>query len=71
MMNRLGFLLMAIAQALFALRALLQPHRAKDGNIQRKTIYAKMPLWFYRCVGVLCAGLAVLFFYLFLKPPLN
>ena len=71
MINRLGFLLMAIVQVLFALRCLRNPQKAKDVNIQQRTIWAKLPLSFYRGVGVLCAGAAILFFYMFLKPPSN
>jgi len=36
-----------------------------------RKIAAKLPLSFYRGVGVFCAGAAILFFYLFLNPPSN
>lgn len=71
MLHRLLFLLMAIAQAAFAVRGLRNPQAAKDVNVNMHTTWAKLPLSFYRVVGVLCAGLAILFFYLFLSPPSN
>jgi hypothetical protein len=60
---------MAILQALCAVRAIFNPQAARAGNIKCKTIYANLPLSLYRCVGVLCAGAAISFFYLFLKSP--
>jgi hypothetical protein len=69
MLDRLVFLLMAIVQVLFAVRCLRNPQAAKDLNVQKRTIWAKLPLSFYRGVGLLCTGAAILFFYLFLKPP--
>jgi hypothetical protein len=66
MIHRIPFLLMAIVQALFALRCLRNPEAAKAVNVQQGTIWAKLPLSFYRAIGVLCAGAAILFLYLFL-----
>jgi hypothetical protein len=68
-MHRLPFLLMAIVQALFAIRALRNPRAVKDLNIRLGTVWANLPLSFVRGVGVVCAGAAILFFYLFLWPP--
>jgi hypothetical protein len=59
---------MAVVQALFAVRCLRSPEAAKTVNVQLRTIWANLPLAFYRGVGVICAGAAILFFYLFLKP---
>jgi hypothetical protein len=71
MTSRIWFLLMAIAQVFFAVRCLLQPEIAKAGNVRMKTIDAKLPLFFFRGMGLVCAGAAALFFCLFLKPPSN
>jgi type VI protein secretion system component VasF len=60
---------MAIVQGLFALRCFRNPQAAKDVNVRMGTVWAKLPLSFYRGVGVLCAVAAFLFFYLFLNPP--
>ncbi len=65
--QRALFLLMAAVQALFAFRALGNPQAAKDLNIRLKTIWAKLPLSFYRGVGIVCAGLSIWFLYLFLN----
>jgi hypothetical protein len=68
---------MAIAQAAFAVRGLRNPQAVKDLNMVNprsefvRKIAAKLPLSFYRGVGVFCAGAAILFFYLFLNPPSN
>jgi len=62
---------MAIAQALLALRCLRNPQAAKRVNIDQMTIWANLPLSFYRGIGVLCASGAILFFYMFLKPHSN
>jgi type VI protein secretion system component VasF len=57
---------MAVVQALFALRCFRNPEAAKLINVEQGTIWAKLPLSFYRALGVLCAGAAILFLYLFL-----
>ncbi len=64
-MHRLLFLLMAILQALFAIRAIRTPQKVKDLNLSLKTIWAELPISFFRGIGVVCAGAAILFFYLF------
>jgi hypothetical protein len=69
MWHRLPFLLMAIVQVLFAVRCVRNPKAAKDVNIRMGTIWAKLPTSFYRGLGVVCAGAAILFFYLSLNPP--
>jgi hypothetical protein len=69
MINRLGFLLMAFAQVLFGVRLLLKPEAAKAVNVKLGTIWAKLPVAFYRALGVVCSGAAILFFYLCLFPP--
>jgi hypothetical protein len=46
MIHRIPFLLMAIVQALFALRCLRNPEAAKAVNVQQGTIWAKLPLSF-------------------------
>jgi hypothetical protein len=60
---------MAIVQVVFAVQAIFRPQAARAGNIKQKNIYAKMPLPVYRAVGLVCAGAAILFFYMFLNPP--
>lgn len=70
-MQRIFFLLMAVAQVAFAVRLLRKPQAAKDVNIRLKTMWARFPLWFYRGMGVLCSGAAILFFYMFLYPPIS
>ena len=69
MIERIAFLLMAIVQVLFAVRCLRNPQAAKDVNIRLRTIWANLPLSFYRGVGVVCAAFAIFFFCLFLNPP--
>jgi hypothetical protein len=69
MLHRLPFLLMAIMQVVFAIRGFCNPQAAKDINVRFGTIWAKLPLWFYRGIGVVCSVAAILFFYLFLNPP--
>jgi hypothetical protein len=71
MTHRLSFPLMATVQVVFAVQAIFRPQAARAGNIKRKNIYANMPLPIYRAVGFVCAGAAVLFFYLFLKSYSN
>jgi len=66
---RVFFLLMAIAQVLFAIRCLRNPQAAKDVNVRLKTIWARLPLSFYRGIGVLCTAAAMWFLYLFFNPP--
>jgi hypothetical protein len=67
--ERAFFLLMAAAQAFFAIRAVGNPQAVKEVNIRLNTIWARMPLWFYQGIGLLCAGAAICFFYLFFNPP--
>jgi hypothetical protein len=62
---------MAIVQAFFAVRCLRNPEAAKDENVRMMTIWANLPLSFWRALGIICAGAAILFFYLFLYPPSN
>jgi hypothetical protein len=62
---------MAVVQTLFAVRCLRNPEAAKRVNVQQGTIWANLPLAFFRGLGVICAGAAILFFYLFLKPHSN
>jgi hypothetical protein len=69
MIQRVPFLLMALVQVFFAVRCLHNPRAAKEVNIRMGTIWAKLPLSFYRGVGVACAAAALLFFYLSLYPP--
>jgi hypothetical protein len=71
MNDRPLFLLMAVAQVFFAIRLVRNPQAAKDVNIRMKTMWAKFPLTFYRGAGVVCAGAAILFFYMFLRPRSN
>jgi hypothetical protein len=71
MVQRIGFLLMAMAQALFAVRCLRNPKSAREENVSLKTIFANLPLGFYRTVGALCAVRPCYFSSLFLKPPSN
>jgi len=71
MINRVFFLFMAMMQVVFALRLLRNPQAAKAVNIQLRTIWARLPLVFYRGLGVLCAIAAIIFFYLFLNPPIS
>ncbi len=68
MIHRLYFVLMAFAQVYFAIRILRSPQDVKDVNIRLKTIWAKLPIPVYRGLGFVCAGAAILFFYLALKP---
>lgn len=69
LMQRSLFLFMAVAQVLFAVRCLRNPQAAKAVNIRLKTVWARLPLSFYRGVGIVCAGGAIWFLYLFFNPP--
>jgi len=70
-MERLGFLLMAIVQFLFAVRLLRNPQAAKNYNVAARTIWARLPLAFYRGIGFVCAAATLWFIYLFVYPHSN
>lgn len=68
-MHRMIFLLLAVIQIALAFRLLRRPQAAKDVNIQLNTTWARLPLWFYRGIGVLFSCAAVWCFYMFLYWP--
>jgi hypothetical protein len=59
MVDRLGFVLMAVVLLPLGLYALINPRGAKRQNADCpyfKTGFAKMPLWFFRAVGIVALG---------------
>ena len=68
MVDRLGFVLMAVVLLPLGLYALINPRGAKKQNADGPyftTGFANMPLWFSRAGGIVTLGLSAFFAYLF------
>ena len=68
MVDRYGFLLMAVVLLPLGLYALINPHGAKKQNADGpyfKSGFANMPLWFFRAGGIVTLGVAAFFAYMF------
>ena len=68
MSNHFGFLIMAIALFPLGLFATINPRAAKRQNADGpyfKSLFANMPLWFFRVVGIVTLGMSAFFAYMF------